>query len=202
MITLYHRPMTRSVRIHWLLEEMGLDYQLETLSDAVWQSAEYRALNPFGKVPTLVDGDVTIWESTAITDYLLHTYDNGRFAPPPGTKDAAEHMSWRHFAEATLISTVADYAINTVWRPEADRVSEVAAYAKETVQPILETLNAHLDGRDFIIGPSFSAADVLVGHAAISCQILDLIGPSRPHLDRYATAMRTRPAFVKISTDW
>ncbi|MEM6832148.1 MAG: glutathione S-transferase family protein [Pseudomonadota bacterium] len=202
MIRLYHRPQTRSVRIHWLLEEMGLDYELETLSDAAWQSSDYRKINPFGKVPTLVDGDVTIWESTAITDYLLATYDDGQFAPPPGTPDAAEHMSWRHFAEATLISTVADYAINTFWRHDEERLADVAQYAKEAVQPILDVLNAHLDNREFMLGSAFSATDVMVGHAAISCQMLDLIGPDRAHLERYATSMRARPAFLKISADW
>lgn len=194
--------MTRSVRIHWLLEEMQLPYTLKTLSDPDIKGPDYRALNPFGKVPTLVDGDVTIWESTAIIDYLLAAYDDGQFAPHQETKEAAVHLSWRHFAEATLISTVADYAINVFWRPEDARLPQVAAYAKETLQPILDVLDGHLKGRDFMLGDTFSATDIMVGHAAISCLTLDLIGGDRTELARYATAMRERPAFQKISADW
>lgn len=199
MITLYHRPMTRSVRIHWLLEEMQLGYKLVTLTEPTDPGLEYRALQPFGKVPALTDGDVTLWESTAIVDYLLATYDTGQLAPAPGTPAAATHMSWRHFAEATLISTVADYAINVFWRPEEMRVAQVAAYAKETLQPLLDVVNLQLRGQSFILGDRFSAADVMVGHAAISCHTLDLIGPERAALQAYAEKMQARPCYKRIT---
>jgi len=199
MITLFHRAMTRSVRIHWLLEEMGLEYTLVDLKGSDDSSVDYQAIHPFGKVPALTDGPVTLWESTAIVDYLLAEYDEGDLAPPPGTAAAAEHMSWRHFAEATLISTVADYAINVFWRPEERRVPEVAAYALETIQPLLDVLNEHLKDRTFMLGERFSATDIMVGHAAISCKTLGIIGDGRADLDRYASAMQARPFFVKIS---
>ena len=87
MIKLYHASMTRSVRIVWLLEELGVPYELVKLDflGGDLQRPEYLARNPLGKVPTLEDGDVRIFESGAITEYLCEKYDKGRLAPPPGS---------------------------------------------------------------------------------------------------------------------
>ena len=81
---LYHVPGSRSCRVRWLLEELGVDYTLESLSitDGSLRTDEYRALNPLGRVPTLEDGGVAFYESGAILQYLLENYADGNLAPP------------------------------------------------------------------------------------------------------------------------
>jgi glutathione S-transferase len=93
-LTLYHTQPTRSVKIFVLLEELGLEYSVKHLDfkKKEQKTPEYLALNPLGKVPTLTDGDVVIWESSAIAYYLLEKYDVKRtLSPPPGTRENAVH---------------------------------------------------------------------------------------------------------------
>src|ERR1051326_5343320 len=100
MITLYHAPRTRSVRIHWLLEELGLPYRLQVV-DFVPPPTPFAQRTPPGKFPAMVDGDVTMFESGAIVEYVLERHGKGRLAPPPGTAARAAFLQWIHFAEAT-----------------------------------------------------------------------------------------------------
>ena len=92
MIALYHSPRTRSVRVLWLLEELGLPYELHTLafSPDSLKGADYLKINPLGKVPTITDGALTMFESGAIVEYLLERYGDGRLAPKVGTPARAE----------------------------------------------------------------------------------------------------------------
>jgi glutathione S-transferase len=105
MIILYHSPRTRSLRVLWLLEELGVPYELRsmTFTPDVLQSADYLRLSPLGKVPALEDGDVRLFESGAIVEYLVERYDDGRLAPAIGTPARAAYLQWIHFAEGTAI---------------------------------------------------------------------------------------------------
>ena len=105
MITLYHAANTRSLRVLWLLNELGLEFELKTLPftpDALKDPA-YLKLNPFARVPALVDGDTGLFESGAILEYLLATYGNGRLMPDTDSAQYGVYLQWFHFAEATLM---------------------------------------------------------------------------------------------------
>ncbi|MFT7578115.1 MAG: glutathione S-transferase, partial [Alphaproteobacteria bacterium] len=105
---LYHAPGTRSVRIVWLLEELGLPYELELhkLGDPRMRSPEYLKVHPMGRVPTLEDGDVTIFESTAIVQYLIAKRSDGRMAPGVASPHFATYLQWLHYAEGMIMPPV------------------------------------------------------------------------------------------------
>ncbi|HHQ13901.1 MAG TPA: hypothetical protein ENK16_02635 [Chromatiales bacterium] len=113
----YHCSKSRSVRVIWMLEELGLEYELETMpfGPEGLQSADYLAINPFGKVPVLVDGALTMSESVAIIQYLLDRYADGRLQPDPDSPEYGRFLQWLHFGESTMMGPVATIARYTVF---------------------------------------------------------------------------------------
>ena len=112
MITVYHASMTRSVRVLWLLEELGLPYEVVTLDFMAGdlQKPAYLAKNPLGRVPALEDGDVLVYESGAIVEWLCERYDTAHLlAPAPGTAARARFLQWVHWSEATAMPPVSDF---------------------------------------------------------------------------------------------
>jgi glutathione S-transferase len=100
-LKIYFAPDTRAVRIVWLFEELGLPYELEffKLGDASMRSPAYLGIHPLGRVPTLVDDKVTIFESGAIVQYVLAKYGCGRLTPDVGSKEFPVYLQWFHFAD-------------------------------------------------------------------------------------------------------
>ncbi len=199
MLVLYHIHLTRSVRIRWLLEELGVPHELKVLSgfdDPALGASEFERVHPFGRVPAIEDNGVRVFESSAIVDYILYTYDEeGKFAPRPGEAGWPEYLSWIHFAEGTLLSPVADYAINSYWRPEEERLPQVADYAKANALPLLARVSAQLGDNDFLLGGPFSAADIMIGHAIFSAGNLKLL--EQENLKAYRKRLMERPGLQK-----
>ena len=96
---LYYAANTRAIRIAWLFEELGMDYEIVPfkLGDKSMREPDYLAVNPNGRVPTIVDGDVTIHESGAIVEYVLARYGNGRLIPAQDSPEFAEYLQWLHY---------------------------------------------------------------------------------------------------------
>ena len=105
---LHHAPNTRSVRIVWLLEELGLSYDLELykLGDPGMRSSEYLKVHPMGRVPVLEDGDTKIFESGAIVQYVLAKYGEGKLSPNPSSPDFGTYLQWLHYAEGMIMPQV------------------------------------------------------------------------------------------------
>jgi len=122
MITLHHVPFSRSLRVRWLLEELGLPYELATRSFADLKRPEHLALHPLGKVPVLVDGGVVLFESGAILQHLLERYGSGRLEPKPGTPERARYWQWFHYAEASVTPPLGLIVRHTVLLPEGERI--------------------------------------------------------------------------------
>src|SRR2546430_3270887 len=102
MIKLYHAPMTRSIRIYWLLEELGdVPYELEIVRFAV-PKVPFSQATPLGKVPVIEDGPVVMFESGAILEYILERYGKSPLAPPPRPASRSAYLQWVHFADGTL----------------------------------------------------------------------------------------------------
>src|SRR5262245_16157709 len=162
MITLYHSPLLRSTRIYWLLEELGLPYRLKTLAQTSLKSAEYLKVHPLGKIPAIQDGDLTMFESGAILEYILEKYGNGRLAPAPGTAGRAEFLQWVQFAEATALQPIADFIDHTFFRPEAERIPAVVAYSRTRAAAVLAMLGCGLAGQRCLFGAEITASDSLM----------------------------------------
>ena len=127
MIDIYHVPGTRSVRVIWLCEELGLPYRRIPVdfSADYRASPEWREKNPVGKVPVMTDGDLTIFESGAMVQYLLDRYGEGRLQPPPGTAEHAFFLQWCWFSEATFARPLGEIVNHRRALPESEQ-SEAA----------------------------------------------------------------------------
>lgn len=199
---LYHCTGSRSTRVLWLLEELGLDYELEVLpfDPKALKSADYLVISPFGKVPVLVDDTLTMFESVAIIQYLLEHYGGGRLRPPHESKHYGEFLSWLHFGESTLMQPVAQIAQHLFLLPEAERNKDRLEEGKRVFQHYAKVLNDRLEGREYIVGDEFTAADIVIGytlHAAAQCGALP---DDLPALKRYYERLAARPAFKKATS--
>jgi len=201
MITLYHSPRSRSVRVFWLLEELGLPYELKTVefTPESLKGPEYLKVHPLGKVPALQDDGVTMFESGAIVEYLLEKYGKGRLAPAPGTTARAPFLQWVHFGEATALPPLADIVQHTFLRPEAERIPAIADDGRARMAGVLDVLDKSLAGKQYLLGDEFTAADVMVGYALYLAKMLGLLSDKHPNLLAYMGRLEKRPAFQKAT---
>ena len=197
MIKLYHAPLTRSVRIYWLLEELGIPYELETVAFQQ-PEAPFAQFTPFGKLPAIEDGEVRMFESGAILEYVLERYGEGRLAPAPGTPARAEFLQWVHFAEATAFPPLGNIAWHTIFRRDAERIPVAIADYRTWAEASLRMLEQALAGREYLVGGAFSGADVMMGYTLASAKWFGILTSERfPGVARYLARLEARPAFQK-----
>ena len=199
MMKLYFAPSTRAERTAWRLNELGLDYEIERyrLGDKAMRSPEYLAVNPNGRVPVLDDGDVRITESTAIAQYLLARYGEGRFAPPADSPDFPVYLQWLHYAEGMLMGPIGNYVVEAILLPP-DRRSEVhAKRALKLLGNLLRPVDIQLEGNDYLVG-EFTAADTVTGHACLISQQIGTDLSELHNVTAYIDRLRARPALEKV----
>jgi glutathione S-transferase len=199
MLKLYHSPRTRSVRIYWLLEELRVPYELETLAFApeTLKAPAYLKVHPLGKLPAIQDGDLIMFESGAILEYILETYGNGRLAPAPGSPARGAFLQWVHFAEATALPPLSDIAQHMLFKPEAERLPAVVADGQVRVAAVLAALENALTGKQYLLGSEFTAADIMMGYALLLVKWFGLLTPEYPHVTAYLARLEQRPALQK-----
>jgi glutathione S-transferase len=199
MIKLYHSPRTRSVRIYWLLEELSIPYEIVPIAFTpdTLKSPEYLKVNPLGKVPAIQDGDLTMFESGAILEYLLEKYGNGRLAPPPGTPARGPFLQWVHFAEATAVPPLTDMAQHMIFKPEAERIPAVVADASARAAAILGVIEQELTGKPYLLGSEFSAADIMLGYTLLLMKWFGILSDAAPNAKAYLARLEQRPALKK-----
>lgn len=191
----YFAPQSRAVRTVWLLEEIGKPYELVkfTLGQKEMRGPDYTAINPNGRVPTVVDGDSTISESTAIAQYVAAKYAPG-LAPGPKAQNFAEYLQWLHYAEGMIMPPINNYVVETILLPPERRNEEIAMRALKLLNRTLVAVEQHMDGRDFLAG-DFTIADTITGHAVIMSRRLGAEFAELPNLSSYADRLEGRPAF-------
>ncbi len=197
MLTLYHSPLSRSLRIVWLLEELGLPYDLKRIELASPAPRPFVQKTPSGKVPTLVDGDVTLFESGAILEYLLEKYGNGRLAPPVGSPLRGPYLQWIHFAESTAFGGLANIAWHMRFKQDAAAVESALADYRIWAEAALDVLESPLQGREYILGSDFSGADVMLGYTLLVARYMKVLGPRHAATEAYLDRLMKRPAFQK-----
>ncbi|MEX0279913.1 MAG: glutathione S-transferase family protein [Arenibacterium sp.] len=197
---LYFAPNTRSVRIAWLLEELGLEYELERfqLGDRAMREPEYLAVHPLGRVPALEDGDVMLFESGAIVQYLLARYGEGRFNPAPDSPAFPAYLQWLHYAEGMIMPPINIIVVETILLPPERRNETNVKRAQKLLNQMLTAVDAQLADRDYLAG-EFSGADIMTGHAShVSQAMLKIDYSDKPNLAAYVERLRARPAFQKV----
>jgi glutathione S-transferase len=194
MLKIYHAPGTRSVRPIWLCFELGLTVEitLVNFSPAYRDTPQWRAISPAGKLPALTDGELKMFESGAMVDYILDRYGQGRLRPPAGAPERALCQQWSWFSEATLLRPLGLTAL------QRDTPEEVVAAALAKAQEAIDVVDVALAGRAYMLGAEFTAADVMMGYSLALLEHLKLLeAGTHPHAAAYVARLKTRDAFQR-----
>jgi len=156
-ITLYYAPFTRAGRPRWLLEELGVPYQLERIdmTAGAHKRPEYLAIHPLGKLPAMRDGDTVILESGAMCVYLADKFADRGLAPPLDSPLRGPYLQWMFFAGGELDRGVVDWYLT--------RDEELRAAARRHFEPRARMVSDALAGKTYLLGDQFGAADVMIG---------------------------------------
>jgi glutathione S-transferase len=203
MLTLFHSAQSRSIRPRWLLEELGVPYELKRLDLQAGdqKKPEFLKVNPNGAVPALVDGEVTLFESGAICQYLADRFPDKGFAPAVGTPARGYYYQWIHFAMSGLEPPLLTIFLHTVMKAENERIPQLVPPAREQLKAALAVLEQALAGRTVLVGDDLTVADIMVGSTLAWAQMLGLIDAGTPALAAYMGRLMGRPAFQRASAD-
>jgi glutathione S-transferase len=199
MLTLHFAPNSRASRTLWLLEELGLTYQLNRMdfSPKDLKSDEHRARHPLGRIPVLEDDDISIYESGAIAEYILERHKNGGLKPVPEDPRFPEYLQWFHYCEGMVMPPINTIIVHTLLLPPDRQDETVRGQAERLLAKSWLPVESAMVGKDYLIG-DFSAADTMLGHACIMSQRLGIITEEAfPLLSAYAARLLTRPACAK-----
>lgn len=194
MIVVHHLNDSRSQRILWLLEELGLPYEIKTYQrDATTRLAppELTAVHPLGKSPVVTEGGATIIESGAIIDYVLRHHGAGRLAPPVGTPDYEAHQQWLHYAEGSAM-------LPLMLNMYVARLGEAGAPLEPRIQGEMANHLGYVDralaGRDYLMGKDLTAADIQMSFVG---EVAGAFGQfeTYPHIAAWVRRFQDRPAY-------
>jgi glutathione S-transferase len=195
MIKLYTRPRTRGSRPRWILEEIGVPYEMVNVeSGAAKTQPDYLKIHPLGAVPALQDGDLTLFESSAICLHLAEKFPEKKLIPPPATNDRAHCYQWIAFVLTTLEPQAFTYFLHTVRYEESRRIPAMAVEAKEKIQTSLDILTHAIEGKEFLVGDHLTVADVITS-SVVNWAIAMKMTDGNAVLNGYLSKLKERPAF-------
>jgi glutathione S-transferase len=198
MLKLHFAPNSRASRIMWLLEELELPYELNRMDfhPKDLKSDEHRERHPLGRVPVLEDGEVSIYESGAIVEYILARHKDSGLKPSVDSSLYPEYLQWFHYCEGMVMPPVNTIVVQTVLLPPDRRDETALSQAQRLLTKSWAPVEEAMIGRDYLIG-NFSAADVMLGHACFMSNRLGCISDDMPNLKGYVQRIAARPAFDK-----
>ena len=211
MIVVHHLNNSRSQRVLWLLEELGLPYEIKHYQrDAVTMLAppELLAVHPLGKSPVITDGDITVAETGAIVEYLLERDSDGRLLPKPGTPEALRYRYWLHFAEGSampplLLTLIFDRVANAPMpffiKPVARGISNkvMDLMVRPNLKRQLDFMEAELGRSTWFAGPELTGADIMMSFPLEAAAQRAGLDASRPKLMAFLKRIHARPAYKK-----
>jgi glutathione S-transferase len=211
MILVHHLNNSRSQRVLWLLEELGVEYEVkryERDAKTLLAPPELLAVHPLGKAPVIVDGSVTVAESGAIIEYLIDRYGAGRLIPPAGTPERLRYTYWLHYAEGSAMPTLllklvfdrvakapAFWPISTIARRIAGTVQ--STFIGPQLKRHLDYMEAELTAHAWFAGEAFTAADVQMSFPVEAAAARAGLNSSRPHLMGYLDRIHARDAYKR-----
>ncbi len=196
MIVVHHLNDSRSQRILWLLEELGLPYEIKPYQrDAQTRLAppELKKVHPLGKSPVITDGNRTIMESGAIIDYVIRSHGGGRLQPAPDSAAYDEYQQWMHYAEG---SAMLPLMLNLYVMRLGDAGAALTPRIESEIANHLSYIDGALKGRQFIVGDSLTGADIQMSFVG---EVAGAFGKraNYPNLDAWIKRLHERPAFKK-----
>jgi glutathione S-transferase len=211
MIVVHHLNNTRSQRVLWLLEELGVPYDLRRYQrnpDTLLAPPELKAAHPLGKSPVVLDGDITLAESGAIVEYLADKYGNGRLAKSFGSPDRVRYIYWLHYAEGSAMSPlllklafdrVAAAKVPFFVKPivKAVRAKVMDAYIGPNLELHLDYLENELRAAPWFCGVELTAADIQMSFPLELAIVRAGLNETRPKLMDWLRRIHARPAYQR-----
>lgn len=198
MLKLHFAPNSRAGRIVWLLEELELPYELNRMDfhPKDLKSDEHRARHPLGRVPVLEDGEVSIYESGAIVEYILERHKNGGLKPAVDAPEYPYYLQWFHYCEGMVMPPVNTIVVQTLLLPPERRDETALGQAQRLLTKALAPVDGALEGKEYLTG-DFSGADIMLGHACFMSNRLGCVTDDMTNLKAYVERIAARPAFQK-----
>jgi glutathione S-transferase len=209
MIVVHHLNNSRSQRVLWLLEELGLPYEIKCYErdpQTMLAPASLREVHPLGKSPVITDGELTLAESGAIIEYLVERYGNGRLVPASGTPEHRRYTYWLHYAEGSamppiLLKLIFDqieknpmpFFVRPIARLIASRVK--SSFIEPQLTQHLDYMEAEIGKNTWFAGNEFSAADIQISFPLEAAVARAGLNASRPKLMAFLNRIHTRPAY-------
>jgi glutathione S-transferase len=194
MLTLHHLNDSRSQRILWLFEELGVPYEIRNYQrneQTRLAPPELKQVHPLGKSPVITDGDLVIAESGAIVDYVIRRYGKGAMMPEIGSGDYEVYNEWMHYAEGSAM-------LPLLLHLYVGRLKEAGAPLHPRIDSELANhlgyVDRALEGREFFVGATLTGADIQMSFAGELAKVFDKLGPY-PNLSAWLSRMHARPAF-------
>ena len=211
MITVHHLNNSRSQRILWLLEELGLPYEIKRYQrdpKTMLAPASLRKVHPLGKSPVVTDGALTLAESGAIVEYLVDQYGGGRLAPSPGTPERLRYIYWLHYAEGSampplllklVFDTIEKSPMPFFVKPIARAISGKAksSFIGPQIKQHLDYLEGELGKSPWFAGSEFSGADIQMSFPLEAAAARAGLDQSRPKLMDFLARIHARPAYQR-----
>ena len=201
MLKVHFVAGTRSGRVVCLLEELGLEYEVNIMpfTKEGLKSPEHRSRHALGRVPVLEDGDISIFESGAIIDYVLERHKNGGLKPNSDAPEFPFYLQWYHYCEGMVMPPMNQIVVQTILLPPDRRDEVVLNQAKNLLTKSLAPVNENLADKDYLIG-DFSAADLMLGHSCFMANRLGCVSDEMQNIKDYVARIANRPAFKKAIT--
>ena len=201
MLKVHFVAGTRAGRVVWLLEELGLEYEVNIMpfTKEGLKSPEHRSRHALGRVPVLEDGDISIFESGAIIDYVLERHKNGGLKPSSDSSEFPFYLQWYHYCEGMVMPPMNQIVVQTILLPPDRRDETVLNQAKNLLTKSLAPVNENLADKDYLIG-DFSAADLMLGLSCFMANRLGCVSEEMQNIKDYVARINARPAFQKAIT--
>jgi glutathione S-transferase len=211
MIIVHHLNNSRSQRVLWLLEELGLAYEIKPYQrdpQTMLAPVSLKAVHPLGKSPVITDGDNTIAESGAVIEYLLQQYGGGRLIPAADSKDRLRYTYWLHYAEGSamppllmklIFGRLARPPMPAILRPLARAIANgvLRNYIDPQLKTHLDFMEGELGKSTWFAGEEFSAADIQMSFPLEAAQSRGGLDASRPRLFGFLQRIHARPAYQR-----
>ena len=196
MLKLHFAPNSRAGRIVWLLEELGLPYDINKMAfhPQDLKSDEHRSRHPLGRVPVLEDGEISIYESGAIVEYIIERHKNGGLKPEVASDLYPMFLQWFHYCDGMVMPPINTISVQTILLPEDRRDQTALGQAQRLLSKALAPVEENLEGKDYLIG-DFSAADIMLGHSCFMSNRLGCVTDEMTNLKAYVERIQQRPAF-------
>ena len=198
MLTLHFAPNSRAVRTLWLLEELGLPYELNRMDfhPKDLKSDAHRARHPLGRIPVLEDGDIMIFESGAIAEYIIERHKNGGLKPSVDAPNFPDYLQWFHYCEGMVMPPINTIVVQTILLPPERRDETALGQAQRLLAKAVQPVEDAMQGKDYLAG-DFSAADTMLGHSIMMAERMGIVTDEHPNLKAYVQRLKARPALQK-----